>query len=147
MFRPNPEWESSIQTLRGVMIRQHYWGNTSTLSFLYWQRPISLLIFRGAIVLTVRTIELDTREENVSSHPHTFLTVYSGLSCEAWKVMDWWFSICLRFTPHRCIKNSLITYKQQRAVWSNRKPFTVKWEWTKSCWQIKLWLAVTWAEA
>lgn len=58
------------------MIRKCYSGEASTFSLLYWNRPISLLIFSGAIVLTAQTIEIVPQiqgKEKCVMHWHRFL--------------------------------------------------------------------------
>ena len=60
-----------------MVIRKRHSRDASTFSLLYWNRPISLLIFSGAIVLTAQTIEIvpwiQGREKCVM-HRHKFST-------------------------------------------------------------------------
>lgn len=106
-----------------VVIRKCYSGEASTFSLLYSNRPISLLIFSGAIVLTAQTIEIVPRiqgKEKCVVHLHKFQFVWRQLQvtnqqgCKIRTVIDYGFqfvsmllSVCVWKPSHHLCRNTI----------------------------------------
>lgn len=128
-----------------MMIRKCRSGEASTFSRLYWIRPISLLIFSGAIVLTAHTIEIVPQIQGTEKSAQIPFYVETAANQRGCEICDrLWFRSC-----SLCIyKTSLITWAEtQWASHSNRKTFMVKqqpamihWQWQLGPAVIVLWL-------
>ncbi len=110
---PTQNGNLASKPLGAVMIRKCYSREASTFSLLYWNRPISMLIFSGAIVLTAPTIEsvpwIQGKEKCVM-HLHKFLPVWSRpqvtdqRGCKICAVIDCGLHFCV--AVHVCMKTA-----------------------------------------